>query len=154
MDVVWLGLTSNPLVSWSTTMNVKLPRTLCAEISLIFFDTVGFNHQADYILGDNPMKMSYVVGYGSSYPLQVHHRGASIPASANTGCKGWQWLTSPNPNPNVATGALVGGPFQNDSYIDLRNNSMQSEPSTYNSASLVGLLSGLVTTSSVVQSFT
>ncbi|XP_010941260.1 endoglucanase 24 [Elaeis guineensis] len=110
--------------------------------------------QADYILGDNPMKMSYLVGYGSSYPQQVHHRGASIPANANTGCKGWQWLSSPNPNPNIATGALVGGPFQNDSYIDLRNNSMQSEPSTYNSASLVGLLSGLVTTSSVAQSFT
>ncbi|XP_020115236.1 endoglucanase 24-like [Ananas comosus] len=110
--------------------------------------------QADYILGDNPMKLSYLVGYGSSYPQQVHHRGASIPTEANTGCKGFQWLTSTEPNPNVATGALVGGPFKNDSYIDLRNNSMQAEPSTYNSAVLVGLLSGLVTTSSVAQSFT
>lgn len=110
--------------------------------------------QADYILGDNPMKLSYLVGYGDSYPQQVHHRGASIPADDKTGCKGFQWLTSDQPNPNVAVGALVGGPFKNDSYIDVRNNSMQGEPSTYSSAVLVGLLSGLVTTSSVPLSFT
>jgi Glycosyl hydrolase family 9 len=106
-------------------------------------------YQADYLLGDNPMKMSYLVGYGDKYPQQVHHRGASIPVDANTGCKGFQWLTSTNPNPNVATGALVGGPFKNESFIDSRNNTIQNEPSTYNSAVLVGLLSGLVTTSSV-----
>ncbi|RWR85937.1 endoglucanase 24-like protein [Cinnamomum micranthum f. kanehirae] len=109
--------------------------------------------QADYVLGDNPMKLSYLVGYGSDYPLQVHHRGASIPTDANTGCKGFTWLESTSPNPNVAVGALVGGPFLNDSFIDVRNNSMQTEPSTYNGAVIVGLLSGLVTTSSVVQSF-
>ncbi|ONK80448.1 uncharacterized protein A4U43_C01F17820 [Asparagus officinalis] len=108
--------------------------------------------QADYILGDNPMKMSYLIGYGDKYPQQVHHRGASIPANANTGCKGFKWLESKDPNPNVAMGALVGGPFKNDSYIDLRNNSMQGEPTTYNSAIIVGLLSGLVTTSSIAQS--
>ncbi|KAK1296940.1 Endoglucanase 24 [Acorus calamus] len=110
--------------------------------------------QIDYILGNNPMKLSYLVGYGSNYPQQVHHRGASIPADAKTGCDGLQWLTSSKPNPNVAMGALVGGPFKNDSYIDSRNNSMQTEASTYNSAVLVGLLSGLVTTSSVPASFT
>ncbi|XP_048331882.1 endoglucanase 10 [Ziziphus jujuba] len=109
--------------------------------------------QADYVLGDNPMKMSYLVGYGDKYPQYVHHRGASIPADAKTGCTdGFKWLESTKPNPNVATGALVGGPFLNESYIDSRNNSMQAEPSTYNSAVLVGLLSSLVTTSSAVQS--
>lgn len=35
--------------------------------------------QADYVLGKNPMKMSYLVGYGSDYPQYVHHRGSSIP---------------------------------------------------------------------------
>lgn len=99
------------------------------------------------------MKLSYLVGYGSSYPQQVHHRGASIPANAKTGCDGFQWLNSTKSNPNVAIGGLVGGPFKNDSFIDSRNNSMQTEPSTYNNAVLVGLLSGLVTTSSVVTSF-
>lgn len=108
--------------------------------------------QADYVLGDNPSKLSYLVGYGDNYPQQVHHRGASIPANTTTGCKGFEYLDSTEPNPNVAMGALVGGPFRNDSYIDLRNNTMQSEPTTYNSALIVGLLSGLVTTSSVAQS--
>uniref|UniRef100_A0A0E0M3U7 Endoglucanase n=1 Tax=Oryza punctata TaxID=4537 RepID=A0A0E0M3U7_ORYPU len=110
--------------------------------------------QANYILGDNPMKLSYLVGYGSSYPQQVHHRGASIPADAKTGCKGFQYLHSLSPNPNVAMGALVGGPFQNDTFVDSRDNAVQTESSTYNSGTLVGLLSGLVTTSSVAQSFT
>ncbi|CAK9148270.1 unnamed protein product [Ilex paraguariensis] len=111
--------------------------------------------QADYVLGNNPMKMSYLVGYSNNYPKYVHHRGASIPADATTGCSdGFMWLNSTKPNPNVAVGALVGGPFLNETYIDSRNNTMQVEPTTYNSALIVGLLSGLVTTSSVVQSFT
>ncbi|PON99476.1 Glycoside hydrolase [Trema orientale] len=110
--------------------------------------------QADYVLGQNPMEMSYLVGYGGSYPQYVHHRGSSIPIDAKTGCRdGFKWLYSPKPNPNVAVGALVGGPFFNETYIDSRNNSMQAEPSTYNTALLVALLSGLVTSSSVVQSF-
>ncbi|KAK9164438.1 hypothetical protein Syun_005340 [Stephania yunnanensis] len=111
--------------------------------------------QADYILGNNPLKMSFLIGYGDKYPQYVHHRGASIPVDARTGCKdGFKWLDSTDPNPNVAIGGLVGGPFLNETYIDARNNSMQAEPSTYNSALVVGLMSSLVTTSSAVQSFT
>lgn len=106
------------------------------------------------MLGENPMAMSYLVGYGSKYPQYVHHRGSSIPADAHTGCQdGFKWLNSSNPNPNVAVGALVGGPFLNETYIDNRNNSMQGEPSTYNSALIVALLSGLVTSSSVPKTF-
>ncbi|KAG2692763.1 hypothetical protein I3843_08G065200 [Carya illinoinensis] len=111
--------------------------------------------QADYVLGDNPLKMSFLVGYGDKYPQYVHHRGASIPVDAKTGCTdGFQWLVSDEPNPNLAIGGLVGGPFKNETYIDSRNNSMQGEPTTYNSAVIVGLLSSLVTTSSAVLSFT
>ncbi|KAJ9540942.1 hypothetical protein OSB04_027448 [Centaurea solstitialis] len=111
--------------------------------------------QVDYVLGNNPMNMSYLVGYGLNYPQYVHHRGASIPGNATTGCEdGFKWLNSTKPNPNLAIGAVVGGPFLNDTYIDSRNNSMQAEPTTYNSAFFVGLLSGLVTSSSVVRSFT
>ena len=105
-------------------------------------------------MGNNPLKMSFLVGYGDKYPQYVHHRGASIPTDA-TNCKdGFKWLESEQPNPNVAMGALVGGPFLNESFVDSRNNSMQTEPSTYNSAVIIGLLSALVTTSSVTQSFT
>ena len=31
--------------------------------------------QIHYMLGDNANDFSYVVGYGSSYPLKPHHRG-------------------------------------------------------------------------------
>ena len=106
------------------------------------------------MLGENPMKMSYLVGYGTSYPKHVHHRGSSIPVDATTGCSdGFKWLNSSNPNPNVGVGALVGGPFFNETYIDSRNNSMQGEPTTYNSALIIALLSSLITSSPVVQSF-
>ena len=106
------------------------------------------------MLGNNPMKMSYLIGYGSSYPQYAHHRGSSIPVDAKTGCRdGFKWLNSSHPNPNVAVGALVGGPFLNETYNDSRRNSMQGEPTTYNSAVIVGLLSGLITSSSMVQSF-
>ena len=106
------------------------------------------------MLGSNPMDMSYLVGYGNRYPQYVHHRGASIPVNASTECSdGFKWLNSTDPNPNVAVGALVGGPFLNESFIDSRNNSMQNEPTTYSNALFVALLSGLVSTSSVGQSF-
>lgn len=125
-------------------------------LCLFITHRLGCKHfQADYILGNNPMKMSYLVGYGSNYPQNVHHRGASIPVDANTTCKdGFTWLDSINPNPNVAVGAVVGGPFLNETYIDSRNNWMQAEPTTYNSALVVSLLSSLVRSSSVVDSFT
>ncbi|XP_059293066.1 endoglucanase 2-like [Lycium ferocissimum] len=110
--------------------------------------------QLDYILGDNPMEMSYLVGYGSRYPQQVHHRGASIPVDANSNCSdGFKWLHTRHPNPNVAVGALVGGPSLSDTYTDSRNNTKESEPTTYNSALLVGLISSLITSSSQVESF-
>ncbi|OMO83568.1 Glycoside hydrolase, family 9 [Corchorus capsularis] len=34
--------------------------------------------QVDYILGANPMGMSYLVGYGLRYRQRMHQRGASI----------------------------------------------------------------------------
>ncbi|WVZ25709.1 hypothetical protein V8G54_004253 [Vigna mungo] len=110
--------------------------------------------QADYVLGENPMNMSYLVGYGTHNPNYIHHRGSSIPVNATTGCKdGFKWFDSTYPNPNIAFGALVGGPFLNETYNDFRNNSMQAEPTTYNSALFVALLSGLVASSTVPFSF-
>ncbi|XP_073127993.1 endoglucanase 2-like [Henckelia pumila] len=110
--------------------------------------------QVDYILGNNPMKTSYLVGYGENFPRYVHHRGASIPKDDESSCSdGFKWLNTTSPNPNVVIGALVGGPFLNDTYDDSRNNTMQCEPTTYNGALLVSLLSGLIASSSVVHSF-
>ncbi|KAG5395384.1 hypothetical protein IGI04_025347 [Brassica rapa subsp. trilocularis] len=100
--------------------------------------------QVDYILGDNPAKLSYMVGYGDQYPRQIHHRGASIPSikvQRNAfGClKGWDIFASPNPDPNILVGAVIGGPDVDDSFIGKRTNASDTEPTTYINAPLVGV---------------
>ncbi|KAK1264622.1 Endoglucanase 13 [Acorus gramineus] len=102
--------------------------------------------QVDYILGSNPKKMSYMVGFGSNYPLQPHHRGASIPSirrdPAKISCQAGfnDWFNKKAPNPNVLTGAIVGGPDGNDAYDDSRGNFRQAEAATANVAPFVGVL--------------
>ncbi|CAA7020648.1 unnamed protein product [Microthlaspi erraticum] len=101
--------------------------------------------QVDYILGDNPMKMSYMVGYGDRYPRQIHHRGASSPSIVThpTPIKcseGWNIFASPNPDPNVLVGAVIGGPGLDDKFVGGRTNASQTEPTTYINAPFVGLL--------------
>ena len=78
-----------------------------------------------YMLGDG--RRSFVVGHGRHPPLRPHHRGASCPqppAPCNHSA-----LHSPKPNPNRLTGALVGGPFFDDSYPDDRSDHIRSEVS-------------------------
>lgn len=99
----------------------------------------------DYILGDNPMRMSYMVGYGSKYPKRIHHRGSSLPSIGthprHIGCKdGSVYYRSSNPNPNLLVGAVVGGPNRTDVFPDSRSYFQESEPTTYINAPLVGLL--------------
>ncbi|PON41980.1 Glycoside hydrolase [Parasponia andersonii] len=101
--------------------------------------------QVDYILGDNPLQMSYMVGYGARYPQRIHHRGSSLPSvqahPAHIGCKaGSRYFLSPNPNPNLLVGAVVGGPNSTDAFPDSRPYFQESEPTTYINAPLVGLL--------------
>nr|QCQ73708.1 endo-(1,4)-beta-D-glucanase [Litchi chinensis] len=105
--------------------------------------------QVHYILGSNPMNMSYLVGYGSKYPTRVHHRGASIVSYRENkgfiGCtQGYDnWFNREDPNPNVIVGALVGGPDRVDNFMDQRDNYMQTEACTYNTAPLVGVFAKL-----------
>lgn len=104
--------------------------------------------QVDYILGDNPQKMSYMVGYGARYPQQVHHRGSSLPSvvahPAKIPCSaGFTALYSSAPNPNPLTGAVVGGPDAMDRFPDQRSDYGRSEPATYINAPLVGALAYL-----------
>jgi hypothetical protein len=100
--------------------------------------------QVDYILGKNPMGMSYMVGFGNTFPRRIHHRGSSIPSIKVLGrtvpCKeGFSsWLPTSDPNPNVHVGAIVGGPDGNDRFSDSRGDSSHSEPATYINAAFVG----------------
>lgn len=95
------------------------------------------------------MGVSYLVGYGASYPMRVHHRGASTISYTESkffvGCmQGYHsWLGRQAPNPNVLVGALVGGPDLEDKFRDRRTNFAQTEACTYNTASLVGIFARL-----------
>ena len=129
---------------------VVVPRTSCS-----------FNHQdfiiilnwlvlqADYILGNNPKSISYLVGYGPNYPTHVHHRGASITSihilhSVVECVQGFEaWYYNPQGNPNVIYGALVGGPNQNDDFSDDRSNYEETEPTLSGNAPLIGLFAKL-----------
>ncbi|KAL0683173.1 hypothetical protein Bca4012_050021 [Brassica carinata] len=98
--------------------------------------------QVDYILGENPIKMSYMVGFGSRFPMRIHHRASSLPSqvllSKPFNCtEGFQFYHTQNPNPNIVTGAIVGGPDKNDEYPDKRDHYIHSEPGTYINAPFV-----------------
>jgi hypothetical protein len=102
--------------------------------------------QVDYILGENPLRMSYMVGYGPNFPKRIHHRGSSLPSllahPQTIGCDGGfnPFFHSMSPNPNILVGAIVGGPNQNDGFPDDRSDYSHSEPATYINGAIVGPL--------------
>jgi len=93
--------------------------------------------QIDYILGDNPARRSYVVGYGNNPPINPHHRAAH---GSTTGD-----INDPVNNRHVLFGALVGGPSApNDfSYVDDRSNYITNEVALDYNAAFVGVLAAL-----------
>ncbi|KAK0597322.1 hypothetical protein LWI29_024040 [Acer saccharum] len=101
--------------------------------------------QVDYLLGSNPIKMSYMVGYGRNFPRKIHHRGSTLPSidkrRRQIKCHdGDVFFYSKYPNPNQLTGAIVGGPDINDQYNDTRIDFRWSGPTTYINAPFVGVL--------------
>ncbi|XP_068644184.1 endoglucanase 13-like [Aristolochia californica] len=105
--------------------------------------------QVNYILGANPMRKSYMVGFGSNYPRKIHHRAASIVSMKEdptpVDCKGGydHWYFRNGDNPNMLVGAIAGGPDANDGYKDDRGNFRQNEPSTSTNSGLIGVLARL-----------
>ncbi|KAF8010419.1 hypothetical protein BT93_J1140 [Corymbia citriodora subsp. variegata] len=91
-------------------------------------------------------QMSYMVGYGTTFPRRIHHRGSSLPSLLShpqaIGCQGGfqPFYYTSSPNPNILTGAIVGGPDQNDAFSDDRTDYSHSEPATYINAAIVGPL--------------
>lgn len=120
---------------------MKLLKRICSINSLLAL----LFGQIDYILGKNPRKMSYVVGFGDHYPRHVHHRGASIPKNKiKYNCKGgWKWRDSKKPNPNTLVGAMVAGPDKHDGFHDVRTNYNYTEPTLAGNAGLVAALVAL-----------
>ncbi|KAL7183197.1 hypothetical protein ACSBR1_041806 [Camellia fascicularis] len=122
----------------------------CASGSVSPSELLSFaKSQVDYVLGDNPRATSYMVGYGNNYPQQVHHRASSIVSFKDNpsfvSCRGGYatWFSRKASDPNLLTGALVGGPDAYDNFADQRDNYEQTEPATYNNAPLLGILARL-----------
>ena len=74
--------------------------------------------QINYILGDNPLGINFVVGAEENSPKSVHHRGASYTTETNG---------LPPVNTYTLWGALAGGPGENDDYTDDRNDYEKNE---------------------------
>ncbi|KAK6921629.1 Glycoside hydrolase family 9 [Dillenia turbinata] len=96
--------------------------------------------QVDYILGDNPLGISYMVGYGARY-----HRGSTTGAAHSHLCRPIPPTLAAKralatSSAQIQTPILVGGPNSSDAFPDSRPFFQESEPTTYINAPLVGLL--------------
>ena len=82
----------------------------------LIFKVGGSNMQyVNYILGYNPLGMSYMIVYSACYPLRIHHKVNSLLSvltqPAHIGCKvGSKHFLSPNANRNQLVRAVVGRP--------------------------------------------
>jgi len=97
--------------------------------------------QIDYALGDGGR--SFVCGFGNNPPTHAHHRSSSCP-DAPTPCD-WNTFNSPNPNFHVLSGALVGGPDENDNYVDDRADYIHNEVATDYNAGFQSAVAALAT---------
>ncbi|KAJ8424023.1 hypothetical protein Cgig2_001726 [Carnegiea gigantea] len=143
-NLQYVTSTSFLLLTYAKYLGSNGGTTTCGSTTVTSEKLIALaKQQVDYILGNNPAKMSYMVGFGEKYPLKIHHRGSSIPSvhshPGRIGCNdGFQYLYSSSPNPNLLVGAIVGGPDNSDNFSDDRNNYSQSEPATYINAPFVG----------------
>ena len=92
--------------------------------------------QINYALGDNPLKQSYLIGYGDKYPQNPHHRTAH-----------GSWKNSmkdPENTRHILYGALVGGPAQDGSYKDDREDFICNEVATDYNAGFTAMLCKMI----------
>eukprot|EP00897_Mesotaenium_endlicherianum_P009458 jgi/Mesen1/8540/ME000484S07929 len=134
----YLAAANQPFTCGSTTIPVATAQAFAKS-------------QMDYLLGNNPKSMSYMVGFGTNYPQKLHHRGSSVPSIVSHPAKiacgdSWTYQQSASPNPNVHVGAIVAGPDQYDDWVDDRLNYNYNEPTTYINAAAVGVLAKLIAT--------
>ena len=54
----------------------------------------------------------------------------------------WDQLSSPDPNPHILYGALVGGPDENDTYLDIRDDYVKNEVTTDYNAGFQSAIAG------------
>lgn len=91
--------------------------------------------QMEYLLGDNPLGRSYVVGYNENSAKFPHHRAAS----GLTKCE------DTAEHKHVLYGALVGGPDATDQHNDVTADWIYNEVTIDYNAAFVGACAGLYT---------
>ncbi|KAG6391021.1 hypothetical protein SASPL_148767 [Salvia splendens] len=148
-------LRSNKVFNWTRGGMVELNRGRPQNLQYVANAAFLASVYADYLNATgipgwfcaNPLKTSYVVGYGTKFPRHVHHRGASIPRDKTRySCRGgWRWRDASTPNPNIVTGAMVAGPYPADEFKDVRTNQTYTEPTLAGNAGLVAALVSLTT---------
>ena len=113
--------------------------------------------QIGYMLGDNPASFSYLVGYGTHFPRQPHHKvffiffshppglQAAACASPPARCTWATFSDTSRANPHLLAGALVGGPkAADDAYTDLRTDFVSNEVSLDYNAGFTSAVAGLL----------
>jgi hypothetical protein len=104
--------------------------------------------QMNYLMGDNPLRRSYIVGFGSTEPgvgdlvggdavaAQHPHHAAAHGSTTNN-------QDDPPTHRHTLWGALVGGPDLKDEHADLTTDYVYNEVAVDYNAALVGALAGL-----------
>ncbi|MCX7868965.1 MAG: glycoside hydrolase family 9 protein, partial [Terrimicrobiaceae bacterium] len=93
--------------------------------------------QVDYILGKNPARKSYIIGFGRNHPRNPHHRASHASPTGS--------IEFPLENTHLLAGALVGGPVAPDdfSHHDDRRDMLGNEAALDYNAGLTGALARL-----------
>jgi len=92
--------------------------------------------QIDYIMGTNPSKSSYIVGFGKKYPQNVCHRAANGYDSTE--------LDKHKKSKNILLGALVSGPSEKDKFVDSVKDYDCTEAAIDFNAGLIGALASII----------
>jgi hypothetical protein len=121
--------------------NAAFIALVAAKYGVLVTESMEFaRQQIHYMLGDSGR--SFVVGFGNNPPLQAHHAAASCP-NLPAECD-WDEYNSPDANPQILFGALVGGPGMNDEYEDVRSDYVKNEVACDYNAGFQGAIAGLL----------
>ena len=102
--------------------------------------------QINYVLEDNPLNISYMVGYGSNYSQVAHHQSSHGSSTNNIYA-----LQLPR---HMLYGGLAGGPNAYDNCTGDRASFASTEVSTDINAGITGALAGLVDAYGIVSNET
>ena len=104
--------------------------------------------QMNYIMGDNPLNRSYIVGFGSTTPgVGSQVGGSAVAASHPHHADAHGSLTNNQDDPatdrHILWGGLVGGPDAADKHNDITTDFVLNEVAIDYNAALPGALAGL-----------